>query len=161
MARRKKTREPAQATADATPADAPVTEPAAETASGIAAGELREPMRRVAASEPTYATDPYAKMSVSLGGHPGGPAMHLLRSRKFHQMQIRFDGGRPDEKYLVLLGEAGWRDRTESEGVWTKQIDRDARWQSVAQMEREFRTVANAIRTDKGLEPALDGLAVA
>ena len=60
-----------------------------------------------------------------------------------------------------MLKRAGWRDRTEEEGVWTKQIDRDARWQSVAQMEQEFRSVANAIRKDKGLEPALEGMAVA
>jgi hypothetical protein len=47
------------------------------------------------------------------------------------------------------------------EGVWTKHIDRNACWQSVDRMGREFREVANAIRRDKGLEPAMQGLAVA
>ena len=40
-------------------------------------------------------------------------------------------------------------------------IDPNARWQSVQQMEREFKAVANAIRKDKGLEPVLEGLAMA
>ena len=60
-----------------------------------------------------------------------------------------------------MLSRAGWRDRTEEEGVWTKQIDRNARWQSVDKMEREFKEVANAIRRDKGLDLAMQGLAVA
>jgi len=87
--------------------------------------------------------------------------MHLLRSHRFNQMQVRFDGGYPDERYLAMLNRAGWRDRTGEEGVWTKQIDRNARWQSVDKMEREFKEVANAIRRDKGLDLAMQGLAVA
>ena len=87
--------------------------------------------------------------------------MHLLRSQKFNQMQIRFDGQQPDKPHLTMLAEAGWKDRTEAEGVWTKQIDKNARWQSVQQMEREFKAVADAIRESKGLAPALEGMAVA
>jgi hypothetical protein len=60
-----------------------------------------------------------------------------------------------------MLAQAGWKDRTEAEGVWTRQIDREARWQSVRAMEQEFKAVANAIRWEKGLEPALEGMAVA
>jgi hypothetical protein len=71
-------------------------------------------------------------------------------------MQVKFDHGQPDEQYLKMLTDMGWRDRTESEGVFTKQIDPDARWQSVAKMEEEFKRVANAIRKDRGLGPVLE-----
>lgn len=111
-------------------------------------------------NERRYASDPHATITVSLSDYRGGPSMHLLRSQQFNQMQIRFDGEQPGEQSLAMLARAGWKDRTESEGVWTKQIDRNARWQSVQQMEREFRDIANAIRRDKGLEPALTGMAV-
>jgi hypothetical protein len=110
---------------------------------------------------PAHAPDPRSMQSVSLSVHRGGPAMHLLRSQKFNQMQIRFDHEQPDESHLAMLARAGWKDRTEAEGVWTKQIDKNARWQSVQQMEREFKEVANAIRKDKGMKPVLEELAVA
>ena len=84
--------------------------------------------------------------------------MRLLRSHRFNQMQIRFENGQPDDKYLDMLTQAGWRDRTQEEGVYTKQIDKNGKWQSVAKMEEEFKDVANAIRKDKGLGPVLEGL---
>jgi hypothetical protein len=71
-------------------------------------------------------------------------------------MQVRFDQGQPDERHLAMLKRAGWTDRTENEGVWTKQIDPEARWQSVARMEQEFKAIANAIRTDRGMEPVME-----
>ena len=113
------------------------------------------------ADEPLRIADPRPFMSVSLSGYNGGPSMHLLRSQKFNQMQIRFDGEQPDEQYQSMLKQAGWKDRTEAEGVWTKQIDKNARWQSVNKMEREFKEVAAAIRRDKGMAPAHEGLGVA
>jgi hypothetical protein len=73
-------------------------------------------------------------------------------------MQIQFTRQQPDERYQDMLKKAGWTDRTETEGVWTKQIDPDARWQSVSQMELEFREVANAIRGDRKLGPVLERL---
>jgi hypothetical protein len=76
-------------------------------------------------------------------------------------MQILFDQGQPDEQSLTMLKRAGWIDRTESEGVWTKQIDQNARWQSVDRMEQEFKAMANAIRKERGLEPVLQTLALA
>jgi hypothetical protein len=135
--------------------------PAGDAVGGIAAQEPREPAKVAAVSVPAYATGPRSTMSVSLSAFQGGPSMHLLRSHRFNQMQVRFDHEQPGEKYLAMLGQAGWTDRTESEGVWTKQIDPHARWQSVQKMEREFIDVANAIRQAKGMEPALEGLAVA
>jgi hypothetical protein len=161
MARTRKAAKPTQEAAETTPEHASAIEPTPEAASGIAAKELTERAKERPAGEAAHAADPHAKISVSLSEIRGGPSMHLLRSHRFRQMQIRFDGGQPDEKYLTLLKQAGWTDRSESEGVWTKQIDPQARWQSVEQMEREFKEVANAIRQGKGLEPALEGLAVA
>lgn len=135
---------------------------AAETAIDIeplpAAATAAEQPREPAKEAPVYAADPHEKISVSLSDISGGPSMHLLRSHRFNQMQVRFDGGQPDEQHLAMLKEAGWRDRTQEEGVYTKQIDRDARWQSVAKMEQEFKAVANAIRESKGLGPVMDGL---
>ena len=131
-------------------------QPAAETAIDMeplpaATEQPREPAKE-------YAADPHEKISVSLSDVRGGPSMHLLRSHKFRQMQVRFNNGQPDEQYLEMLKQAGWKDRTQEEGVWTKQIDPNARWQSVAKMEEEFKAVANAIREDKGLGPVLEGL---
>jgi hypothetical protein len=80
---------------------------------------------------------------------------------EFKQMQIRFDNGQPDERHLAMLRRAGWTDRRESEGVWTKQIDPNTRWQSVARMEQEFKAIANAIRKERGMEPVLAGLTLA
>ncbi len=116
----------------------------------------RRPAREGEDGKLAYAADPHEKKSVSLSDVPGGPEMHLLRSHKFKQMQIRFDNGQPDEHYLEMLKQAGWRDRTQEEGIWTKQIDPNGRWQSVAKMEEEFKDVANAIRAHKGLGPVLE-----
>jgi hypothetical protein len=115
-----------------------------------------EPAKGPSDDRPAYAADPHEKLSVSLSNVRGGPAMHLLRSHRYNQMQVRFDREQPDEQYLAMLAKAGWRDRTESEGVFTKQIDPNARWQSVAKMEQEFKDVANAIRRAKGLGPFLE-----
>lgn len=121
--------------------------------------EPLSPAAKAAGEPPAYAADPHEKISVSLSDVRGGPAIHLLRSHKYKQMQIRFDHGQPDEQHLKMLTDAGWKDRTESEGIFTKQIDPNAKWQSVAKMEQEFKDVANAIRKDRGLGPVLEGLA--
>jgi hypothetical protein len=111
------------------------------------------------ARQPILTPDPRGVMSASLGDEKGSPRMRLLRSHKFKQMQIEFEQ-QPDQKYLAMLKEAGWTDRTESEGVWTKQVGQ-GQWQPVADAERLFKEVANAIRKDKGLEPVLEGLSAA
>jgi hypothetical protein len=127
--------------------DAPLTEHGDDTLPPLDEGEHESTNR---------AADPRPWMTVNLSGYNGGPSAHLLRSYQYKQLQIRFDHEQPDEQYQTMLRRAGWKDRTESEGVWTKQIDPDARWQSVAQMEQEFKAVANAIRRDKGMEPVLE-----
>jgi hypothetical protein len=116
---------------------------------------------KTVAGGPEFIGGPRPSMTVNLSGYSGGPSMHLLRSLKYKQMQIRFDQGQPDEQHLAMLKQAGWTDRSESEGVWTKQIDPEARWQSVDKMEQEFKAIANAIRKDRGLEPVLEKLALA
>ncbi len=160
-----KTRRAAAPAPEATPETTPAINLTAEHApAGEAGGEpatAGRPRPRTSEGEdgkPAYAADPHEKISVSLSDVPGGPEMHLLRSHKFKQMQIKFHNGQPDEQYLEMLKEAGWRDRTQEEGIWTKQIDPNGRWQSVAKMEEEFKAVANAIREDKGLGPVLEGL---
>jgi hypothetical protein len=106
--------------------------------------------REGAPGESAYAADPHAKITLGLD-IGGGAVMHLMRSHRFKQVQIKFDGTQPDDRQIAMLKEAGWTDRSEGEGVWTKQIDQHARWQSVQQMEKEFRDVANDIREGKGL----------
>jgi hypothetical protein len=172
-----------QETTEATPADEAVTVP--EMGSEIEdrslpahdlieTREVDEPGRpkaqatgdspkfaKVVAGGPEYIGGPRPIMTVNLSGYSGGPSMHLLRSLQYKQLQIRFEQGQPDEQFLAMLKRAGWTDRAESEGVWTKQIDPDARWQSVDRMEQEFKAIANAIREERGLEPVLERLALA
>lgn len=130
----------------------PATAPASETA----AATQEPPAKHAPAEKPAYAPDPDPKINVSLSDIKGGPEMQLLRSHRYKQMQIKFNHGQPDEQYLKMLTDMGWRDRTESEGIFTKQIDQNARWQSVAKMEEEFKQVANAIRKDRGLGQVLE-----
>lgn len=111
------------------------------------------------ARQPIITPDPRGVMSISLGDERGSPRIRLLRSHHFKQMQIAFEK-QPEEKYLAMLAEAGWKDRTETEGVWTKQVA-SGQWQAVADAERLFKDIGNAIRKDKGLEPVLQGFSVA
>ncbi len=121
--------------------------------------ELREEAKEPVARKPIVTPDPRGVMSISLGDEKGSPRMRLLRSHQYKQMQVLFEQ-QPDEKYLAMLAEAGWKDRTESEGVWTKQVA-PGQWQPVADAERLFKEIGNAIRKDKGLEPVLQQLSVA
>ena len=152
MPRTKRAEKSTLAAAEATPEHAPAITPAADTVTL----EPLPPAAKAASEPPVYAADPHEKISVNLSDTNGGPEMHLLRSHKYKQMQIRFNNGQPDEEYLKKLTDMGWKDRTESEGIFTKQIDPNARWQSVAKMEEEFKQVANAIRKDRGLKPVLE-----
>ena len=115
-----------------------------------------EPAAEPPTRTPIVTPDPRGVMSASLGD---GQRMQLLRSHRYQQLQIRFDQ-QPDEKYLAMLAEAGWRDRTQEEGIWTKQIPK-GEWKPVADAERLFRDIANDIRQDKGLESVSVGLSVA
>ena len=59
--------------------------------------------------------------SVNLGPDRDSPRLRLLRSFRFNQMQIRSDEALPEAASEKLKAE-GWRDRTEEEGIWTKQL---------------------------------------
>jgi N12 class adenine-specific DNA methylase len=108
-----------------------------------------EPGAEAPARKPIVTPDPRGIMSASLGDDG---RVQLLRSHQYRQMQIRFDR-QPDEKYLMMLKETGWRDRTQEEGIWTRQIPKEESWKTVIDAERIFEKIANAIRQDKGLEP--------
>jgi hypothetical protein len=72
---------------------------------------------------------------------------------------LHFDE-KPDDKYLALLKAEGWTDRTEREGIWTKQVEL-GQWEPVVNAERLFKEIANGIRQDRGLEPVMEGLSAA
>jgi hypothetical protein len=145
--------EPVTTAAETTPEHTPAITMAGQ---GATAAAVQEPPAQKAAGQSDYAPDPTPVTSVNLSGTKDGQSMQLLRSHRFKQMQVKFEGAQPDEQYLKMLTDNGWKDRTESEGVFTKQIDQDARWQSVQKMEQEFREVANKIRQDRKLPPVLE-----
>jgi hypothetical protein len=101
---------------------------------------------------------------------PSGAKLRLLRSRRYNQMQISGDGELPDQA-KERLHAAGWRDRTEEEGIWTKQLpprpkpDAEGQepakpaWPTVLEAERLFEEIANAIRGDRGMPPVRLGTA--
>jgi hypothetical protein len=156
MARKKKTQQSVGLAEEVKPQEAGEIQPIAESVEHDQPTD--ESHQNRSAPVESVKADGSARFTQALSGRP---TMHLLRSLRFNQMQIRFDQGQPDEQHLAMLKRSGWLDRTEAEGVWTKQIDPNARWQSVDQMEHEFRSIANAIRKDRGLEPALQSLALA
>jgi len=137
---------------------AEVSGPAPKAAASHAEA-IAEERQASASRTPIVTPDPRGVMSISLGDTKGSPRAQLRRSHKYKQMQIRFDE-QPDEKYLAMLKDAGWTDRTESEGIFTRQAP-PGQWQAVADAERLFKEIANGIRKDKGLEPVMEGLAVA
>ena len=69
-------------------------------------------------------------------------------------MQIHFDR-EPEDKYKLMLKEAGWRDRTEEERYLDQADSKDSGWQPAADAERLFKQIANEIRADKGLRAVM------
>jgi hypothetical protein len=116
---------------------------------------IAEHSRDSAADKQSAIPDPRSLMSVNLGPSNDSPKMHLLRSYRFRQMQIRSDEPL-SEHHQAILKEAGWTDRTDQEGLWTKQIPKDSGWQPAADAERVFKQIANEIRADKGLGKVLE-----
>lgn len=135
------TNRPAERAADFNPSEfgPGSVQPVADAGEGPAAG------RPARVSNP----DPHDIDQITLGDTKDSPRMRLLRSSKFDQMQIRFDV-KPDKKYRDRLADAGWRWRNE-EGVWTIQLDKDARWRTQADAEALFREIGSAARADLGL----------
>jgi hypothetical protein len=105
----------------------------------------------VRASELVKQPDPFAIEEISLSDERDGPKMRLYRNQRFQQVAIQLDE-KPDARYTALLRDAGFRWRGDDK-VWTKQIDRDARWRTQAEAEKLFREIGNGIRGDRGLDP--------
>lgn len=145
MARTRKAGAHAAQESDTTPTNQQPTEVPAEQA------QVTGEAATVPGRKPIVTPDPRPAMSASLGD---GKRIQLLRSHHYKQMQIRSDVSL-DEKYQHMLAEAGWRDRTEEEGIWTKQVP-DGMWQPVADAERLFKELANGMRADRGLEAVLE-----
>lgn len=120
--------------------------PAPETAAARAA-----PAHDAAEGARARQPDPFTLMTVSLGPDRDSPKMRLYRSNRMNQMAIGFDD-KPEQQHRVRLREDGWRWR-ETEGVWTKQLDRERRASGQLEAERLFTEISEAIRGDLGLEP--------
>lgn len=98
--------------------------------------------------------EPHELDSIELGPGQGAPRMRLLRSRRYQQLQIRFDE-KPADEVRERLHSEGWRWRGQETG-WTKQLDKEARWRSQADAERLFKEIANGIRAEQGMGPILE-----
>jgi hypothetical protein len=98
---------------------------------------------------------------------PDSAKLRLLRSHRYKQLQIRPDEDLPPH-VRERLEAAGWTDRTEKEGIWTKQLPEPgadgrepspSRRRVVFEAERLFEEVANDIRAGNGLPPVRLGTA--
>lgn len=130
----------------------PVTEaPAAPAEVRPAASEGQSQQTPEAEGGPRrqWQPDPFPLMVINLGSDKDSPTMKLFRSNKLNQMAIQF-GEKPEEEHRRRLREAGWKWR-ETEGVWTKQMDRERRATSQVEAERLFTEIGDAIRAERGL----------
>ncbi|HEX4138973.1 MAG TPA: hypothetical protein VHY09_01395 [Candidatus Methylacidiphilales bacterium] len=97
-------------------------------------------------------SDPRALLTASLGD---GKKIELLRSHRFNQIQLRSDEPLSD-KHQDMLKDAGWTDRTEKEGIYTRQLPREAeKWREAADTEKLFKQIANEMRANKKLGAVL------
>ena len=102
--------------------------------------------------------DPRGSMTAALSADKGGPKIELLRSHRFNQMQLRSDEPLSDQ-HKDQLAQAGWTDRTEKEGIFTKQLPKEGeKWRETADAEKLFKQIANKMRADKGLGDVLVGM---
>jgi hypothetical protein len=76
--------------------------------------------------------------------------VHLLESRRYRQMQIRFDD-KPSPAVIeaVKAEDFRWNGRDK---VWTKQFYQDTAMQTRIDAERLFKQVSGMIRQEKGVE---------
>jgi hypothetical protein len=158
---------------ETTPAPTETSPPAVLTVSAAAPENSGEADRRTAAAPeepPTASADIRSRPAqteavatrahdfdqITLGADKDSPRMRLLRSEKYQQLQIQFDE-KPDAKYIARLHDEGWQWRN-AEKVWTKQLDKDARWRTQADAQALFIEIGNGIRADLGF-PAVQSLA--
>lgn len=137
----------------------------AEPATPTAPAAERPPQEQ---ERPRYRTVREQK-EVLISPDPDAAKLRLLRSDRYKQMQISSDKEFPLSAKERLHAE-GWRDRTEEEGIWTKQLpqpqpgedDRDvssARRRMVSDAECLFEEIANGIRATRKMPPVRLGTA--
>lgn len=168
---------------EATTETAPTMTLAAEQApAGEAGGEAtapREPRQAGREGEdckPAYAAErapveggerrpwPDVTEQKTVSISPNGDALRLLQSKRFDQMQISSDGEIPDWA-RERLRDAGWSDRVEDEGIYTKQLPprgepgkedpalSSARRRMGFEADRFFEKLANDIRAERQMPP--------
>jgi hypothetical protein len=134
--------------------------------------EAPPPTAEAATAEPPaeeHKRPPYPDVREQKGVRisPEGDKLRLLRSDRFKQLQIKADGELPPAVQERLKAE-GWKDRTEDEGIWTKQLPQPgpdgqeptpSRRKMVFDAERLFEEIANQIREDRGMPPVRLGMA--
>jgi hypothetical protein len=108
--------------------------------------------------------------TVLISPEPDGAKLRLRRSHRYNQVQISPDGEIPDWA-RKRLHDAGWRDRVEDEGIYTKQLPprakpgeenpelSSARRRMDFEAERFFEQLANDIRAERGMKPIRLGTA--
>ena len=123
---------------------------------------------------PESARRPFPDVSeqktVLISPDPDGAKLRLRRSYRFNQVQISPDGELPDWA-RKRLHDAGWRDRVEDEGIYTKQLPprpkpgeedpelSSARVRMDLDTKRFFKQLANDIRAERGMKPVHLGTA--
>jgi hypothetical protein len=90
---------------------------------------------------------PSPRPQVIRSDYPAG--VRLLENRRFKQMQFAFTE-KPSEEARQLVRDAGYQWRS-VEQVWTKQIDTEQAWQTRAQANELFTSLAEQLRIDKGI----------
>jgi hypothetical protein len=146
-----------------------------------AAVEAIEPSAQEAAPPPAAAAErpapeserrPFPDVSEqkTVRVSPDGDKLRLLRSHRYNQVQISPDGEIPDWA-RKRLHDAGWRDRVEDEGIYTKQLPprpnpgeenpelSSARRRMDFEAERFFEQLANDIRAERKMPPVRLGTA--
>jgi hypothetical protein len=114
-----------------------------------------------AADAPQRFRLPDEQKVVLVAPGPESAKLRLLRSHRYKQMQIPPDEDLPPQAREKLEA-AGWTDRTQAEGIWTKQLPEPgadgrepspSRRRVVFKAERLFEEIANDIRAHNGLPP--------
>ncbi len=144
MSRRKRTPDQETPETTATFADAPAAEPQAEAPSFA---------DRVGQRKPAAAPDPFGIAVDTVAG------VRLFESKRDRQMAIKFGDGRPEDKpsqeVIHMLKEAGYR-WDASDRVWVHPVRQESAMSTRIEAERLYQEIRQAIRQEKGIEPAQD-----
>jgi Putative zinc-finger len=99
------------------------------------------------------------RRNISLSEEPYGPRMYLLGTPE--AVLIYFDGIKPEAKYQESLREAGWQTKDDGDEkphqIWTMPMENGIQGRAVERVLREFANLADAIRRDNGMGPAMQG----